>query len=93
MFIGLSAVLFHLNFTDSGEKIKNRDSKKDSKAQRIIDWIYEQPKGREFKISAMLKELGLSQKNFDDAKRYNKSLVTIFRSMATDKKGYYRISR
>lgn len=75
------------------EKIKNRDSKKDSKAQRIIDWIYEQPKGREFKISAMLKELGLSQKNFDDAKRYNKSLVTIFKSMATDKKGYYRISR
>lgn len=74
------------------EQIKSRATKDESRAQRIIDWIYEQPKGREFKITEMLNELGLSQQQFNDTKKHNNSLSIIFKSMAMKKRGYYKIN-
>ena len=75
------------------EQIKSRENKKDSRAQRIIDWIFEQPNGTTFKISDMLNELFMSQQNFKDAKKYNKSLVKIFKSMETGRRGYYTVRK
>lgn len=75
------------------EQIKSRENSKDSKTQRIIDWLSEQPNGTTFKVSDMLNELGITQQKFKDAKKYNKSLVKIFKSMETNRRGYYTVRR
>ena len=73
------------------EKIKIRNSKVETQTQRIIDWLYSLPKGKTFKTCEMLRELELSQKQFDKIKEKNPSFQKIFKSMKTDKHGIYQV--
>lgn len=74
------------------DKIINRNNKKPSKAQRIIDWISSKPTGTVFKTCEMLKDLGISHEQFERAKRDNRHLKIIFKNMMMERKGYYMIA-
>lgn len=64
---------------------------KDTRAQKIIDWLYSQPQGATFRTSEMLGAVNLTQKQFDKLKKTNSNIKKIFDSMRTEKKGYYHI--
>lgn len=77
------------------EQIKNRkppEGKEMTNAQKIICWREQLPPGTEYKVQTLLKETGLSDKQFQKVKSNNEVLAKILESDKTDKKGYYRVS-
>ena len=73
------------------EKIKARNNKNDSVAQKVLDWLTIQPKGRLFKVKEMVDELNITSHQLSRSRQTNNSLDTIFNKIKTDKKGYYQI--
>lgn len=74
------------------EKVKDRkplEGKKMTNAQKVIEWYEKIPKGTNYKIKEILKETGLTNKQFQKAKSKNSVLSDIFISDKTDKKGSY----
>lgn len=71
---------------------QQRNNKKMSVSQRVIDWLANQPQGTVFKINDMYTALQISRKQFSKAKENNKSLSKIFQDIQTEKRGYYRIT-
>ncbi|MBE7055839.1 MAG: hypothetical protein E7388_00150 [Ruminococcaceae bacterium] len=70
-------------------KIKER--KQDTSAKKIIRWLDAKEKGYVFKIADMLKDLKINHKQFDKIKRNNVSIMDLFNSIKTEKRGYYEI--
>ena len=61
-------------------------------AQKIIGWIANQPKGTQFKVKDMLKELQLTNKKLQHAKERNSELKRMFDRMSIpSRNGWYLI--
>lgn len=73
----------------STEKIISRQTKKESVAQRIINWWEEYSWSGEMHISEILKINGLTQKQFDKAKEKNKGLKEFMKNNASDRRYHY----
>lgn len=76
------------------EKIKNRkppEGKKQTNAQKIIEWIEQLPSGTEYKTKILLQETGLTNTQFQKVKSKNTILNKILEEHRTDKKGYYKV--
>ena len=78
-----------ISFKES--KITGRETKdgNDSISQKILNWLNEKWSGEEIKTKNMLKEIGITQKQFDKAKEYNNSLKSIL-SKYMVKRGIYK---
>lgn len=73
-------------------KIKDRkppNGKKMTNAQKIIDWHEKLPSGTDYEIKEILKETGLTNKQFQKVKDKNLVLANIFDADKTNKKGHY----
>ena len=72
-------------------KIIGRGTKdgEDSVAQKILNWLNEKWNGEEIKTKNMLKEIGITQKQFNKAKEKNKDLQTILNDYMV-KRGIYK---
>lgn len=76
------------------EKVKDRkppNGKKMTNVQKIINWREQLQRGTEYKIQTLLKETGLTDKQFQKAKN-NEVLARILECDKTNKKGYYKVS-
>lgn len=76
------------------EKVKDRkpsNGKKMTNVQKIISWREQLQRGTEYKIQTLLKETGLTDKQFQKAKN-NEVLARILECDKTNKKGYYKVS-
>lgn len=76
------------------EKVKDRkppNGKKMTNVQKIISWREQLQRGTEYKIQTLLKETGLTDKQFQKAKN-NEVLARILECDKTSKKGYYKVS-
>lgn len=76
------------------EKVKNRkppEGKKMTNAQKIIEWCEKKEQGYVFKTKELLNDIGLSNDALKEAKKSNKTVKELFKSMQTDRKGYYKI--
>lgn len=73
-------------------KRKPAKQKEMTNPQKILDWYNKQPKGREFKISNMLSEISLDNKQYQKAKDNNSVIKNIFDKCRTEKQGYYKVS-
>lgn len=71
-------------------KTEERNTSRQTHAQRIITWIKQLPPDTEFKLKTMLDELGLTSKQFDKVKNSNSSIANLFKKMSTGKRGYYK---
>lgn len=75
------------------EKVKDRkppEGKKMTNAQKIIKWREQLPIGTNYEIKELLKETGLTNKQFQKAKSNNDVLAKIFELDKTDRKGHYK---
>ena len=78
--------------TPTNFKLFNMETRKqDTQSKRILDWLSNKDKGFVFKISAMKKDLSMSDKQFEKIKSKNKVIDGLFKKMSTNKKGYYQI--
>lgn len=76
------------------EKVKDRkppNGKKMTNVQKIISWREQLQQGTEYKIQTLLKETGLTDRQFQKAKN-NEVLARILECDKTSKKGYYKVS-
>lgn len=60
--------------------------------QKILDWYRKQPKEKVFKLSVMLSELAITNKQFQKAKDKNTSIKNTFEKSITERQGYYKVS-
>lgn len=77
------------------EKVKDRkppNGKQMTNAQKIISWREQLPQGAEYKVQTLLKETGLTDKQFQKVKSNNEVLAKLLETDKTDKKGYYKVS-
>lgn len=77
------------------EKVKDRkppNGKQMTNAQKIISWREQLLPGAEYKVQTLLKETGLTDKQFQKAKSNNEVLAKLLETDKTDKKGYYKVS-
>ena len=62
--------------------------------KRIIEWLYTVPNGTIFKADKLLKETGLSQKQFQKVKEKNNVIKELFISLNNNqKRGFYIINQ
>lgn len=71
-------------------KAKERNEKHDTYTQKILNWINSKEKGFIFKISDMLKELSINQKQFQNLKQKDNGIKELFNKMRISK-GLYKI--
>lgn len=74
-------------------RVKNRKTKNGegmNNVQKIIEWYEKQPSGKEFKVKELLDSIGLTDKQFQKAKK-NQEIKRILNNSQTDRKGYYVI--
>ena len=69
---------------------KAPQGKKETNAQKILRFIDGLQHGETFKVSDMLKTIGLSNQQWRDAKKDNKALAQRLNQMQTETKGYYK---
>lgn len=77
------------------EKVKDRkppEGKKQTNAQKIIEWREKLVPGTEYKVKDLLEGTGLNDKQFQKVKKNNKVISDIFAKDKTEKKGYYKVS-
>lgn len=71
-------------------KTKNRKTKEDTHAQKIIDWYYNLPQGIMFRAKDIMRECNLSENQYKSAK-LNKAVKVILESCSTGNKGVYQV--
>lgn len=69
-------------------KILNRNTKKQTNAQKIVEWLDSLSTGQEFTSDEMLDALNLSQSQFNKTKEKNVLLATMFKEMRISKNVY-----
>lgn len=72
------------------EWILKRNNEIPSVAQRIVSWFSENEGYGEIKIRDLLEQVGVTQRQFDEAKRNNKTFQKVMDKYKAEKRGYYQ---